>query len=224
MKKLVLKTAFITLASILGAIILVSGIFLLFIPKPVASFFESMGNYSASMSFYEKQYNNTKSDQDLWNICLKVDEYGDSARAEKYLHKFATSSNFEKNCKTLDQSKSNGYSQTTEEFIEGKLVIAVYKNKGIDKAIDVATQCVAEDYTVYNPFYMLYSDPTINTNQEVLYKIRARLDLLMQASQPPIGGEAPEGTPGVGAPADDSDRVDLINQDIINLRDYFGIM
>ena len=145
MKKLVLKTALITLASILGAIILVSGIFLLFIPKPVASFFESMGNYSASMSFYEKQYNNTKSDQDLWNICLKVDEYGDSARAEKYLHKFATSSNFEKNCKTLDQSKSNGYSQTTEEFIEGKLVIAVYKNKGIDKAIDVATQCVAED-------------------------------------------------------------------------------
>jgi hypothetical protein len=142
------------------------------------------------MYYYEKQYNATKSTEDLWTLCLNVDVYGDSLKAEKYLSEFKSNANFEKNCATLDKGNTDTF--TTEEFIEGKLVCAIFINKGIDQAIATAFDCakafdfVGGEYTEFNPFFMLYTDPNFILGVPELTKIKVQIEyMISHVDEPP---------------------------------------
>ena len=65
MKKVVLKTIAITLASIVLALGLFFGSFALFSPITLAKFFDGLGVYSLSINFYESNFNKTKKVSDL---------------------------------------------------------------------------------------------------------------------------------------------------------------
>ena len=98
MRKLVIKTAFITLASILVALAITFGAFVTFAPRSLADFFDGVGNYSASVFFYEKQYIKTESFEDLVELVNQIDDANDGERAEKYLGVLINHQDFEAFC------------------------------------------------------------------------------------------------------------------------------
>ncbi len=186
MKNLVLKTVAITLACVIGLTALLFGIFALFIPKPLANTFDKLGWYSWSMHYYEKQFERTEDVEDLYTLCLKVDEKTDSVRAEKYLGILVKKDGFRNFCLSKDGKNT---SITTEEYLEAKYVNAVYRNSGIDKALEQAKICVTHQgtngYTVYNPYYMLITDSSFEwvdedqTKLDELRKVYQAIDFLI---------------------------------------------
>ena len=161
MKNLVIKTALKTLLAFILVAGILFGVFVLFIPKPLANFFDSLGWKSASVTFYERQYNRTESDEDLYTLCFKVDAVEDSKRAYTYLSKFYSDKDFYTYCKSVDGKEKVEYS--TEDYMEGKLVLSAYLSKGIDVAMQKAILCVTDynGYSEYSPFRALYSNPNV---------------------------------------------------------------
>ena len=98
MKKLVIKTAVITIVSLLGAVIIAFGAFASFAPGSVAGFFDGVGNYSASVFFYERQFERSNEFSDLANLVNKIDDENDNERAVKYLSLFINHDEFENYC------------------------------------------------------------------------------------------------------------------------------
>ena len=105
MKKLVIKTALITVVSIIGAVIIAFGAFAMFAPKSVASFFDGVGGYSASVFFYERQYEKTGDFSDLVVLVDKIDDYTDPDTAKKYLKIFIEHQEFENYCAGKNATK-----------------------------------------------------------------------------------------------------------------------
>ena len=98
MRKLVIKTAVITLASLLVALAITFGAFALFAPRSLAGFFDGVGNYSASVFFYERQFERSNEFLDLANLVNKIDDENDNERAVKYLSLFINHDEFENYC------------------------------------------------------------------------------------------------------------------------------
>ncbi len=166
MKNLVIKTALKTILALILVAGILFGVFALFIPKPLANFFDYLGWNSASVTFYERQYNRTNLDEDLYTLCFKVDAVEDSERAYTYLNKFYSDKDFYTYCKGVDGNKKVEYS--TEDYMEGKLVLSAYLSKGIDVAMQKAIRCVTDynGYSEYSPFKALYSNPKVKLTNE----------------------------------------------------------
>ncbi len=98
MGKLVIKTAVITLVSLLVALAITFGAFATFAPRSLAVFFDGVGNYSASVFFYEKQYHKTENFDDLVDLVNEIDDANDKERAEKYLGALIEHDDFENFC------------------------------------------------------------------------------------------------------------------------------
>ena len=161
MKKLVLKTALITLCSIIALLGILYGVFALFFPKTLAKTFEALGSDNAAIRYYEKQYEKTEDLQDLITLCAKLDVYEDTERAEKYLTILVAKPGFYSTC--LDSDVSGQISN--EEYFEGKWVVATYLKDGIERGIEKALYSIRNGnyrYSEYNPFHILYTDSNIN--------------------------------------------------------------
>lgn len=173
MKKLVLKTALITLASIIAILGILYGVFALFFPKTLAKTYESMGYDQTAIKYYEKQYEKTQDVQDLITLCVRLDVYSDTSRAEKYLSILVAKPNFYSTCLDNDVNVQTSNQISSEEYFEGKWVVATYLKNGVEKAIENAIYSVRKGnyrYTEYNAFFMLYSDNSINwTESEQKY-------------------------------------------------------
>ena len=147
MKRLVIKTTLITLASIIGALIIAVGALCLFAPKTMANFFEDVGNYSASVFFYEKNYEKTGSISDLDELLLKVYVESDYELTEKYSKEMIEHVQFE------------SLSVANKEYYYGCYVIALANNGKFDQAINVGKDFVQDyGYTVFNPLRILITD------------------------------------------------------------------
>ena len=187
MKKLILKTTAITLASALGLLALLYGIFALFIPRPLANLYDKMGMYSTSIRYYEKAYSKSQSLEDLYTLCLKIDGVKDSQKTQQWTKSLVFDAGFSAFSKTKDVD-ANGI--TTEEYMEGKYVRSVYKNQGLDNAIVAVGQCIENAslrYPEYNPVYMLLTDASINWNSKKAELVIIReylLDLINDLDAP----------------------------------------
>ena len=156
MKKLILKTALITLAVFIAA---VAGAYLmtaLFAPVTLAEFYGKAGNYSLTVKYCERQYNKTGDFDDLVKLCSVLDEKRDSERVKKYVAEFTADEKFAEYC---EKSDADSGKITTREFYNGKLVIAIFLTDGAAQATEAAANAVREfGYTEYNPFYLLIID------------------------------------------------------------------
>lgn len=154
MKKLILKTIAITLASIIGASLLVFGIFALFFPAPLARFFEGSGGYSASIHFYERQYKKTGDIDDLAEFVVKIDEDKDSDLAEEYFYKLITHEDFSNFC--FEQDLLNLSHISTKEFYMGSYASILVMNGKFEDALDFSREFVNDNgYTEYNPYSII---------------------------------------------------------------------
>ncbi len=166
MKKIIIKTALITLASIIGAILLTYLMIALISPKTMAEGYGKLGNYKLSVKYYEKQYNKTEEISDLYVLVTAIDEKQDYTKAQEYTAELISHPNFDKFCKIQDgvlnadgeeivnpPEKTDGV--TTKEFVYGKRAVALAKND-FSFAIEFClSYCEEAGYTSYNPFRII---------------------------------------------------------------------
>lgn len=158
MKRLVIKTVVITIAAI---VVLTTAAYFLtaFIsPKTLADGWKSVGNYTFSVKYYEKQYQKTENIEDLANLCIILDVKGDNVRAVKYLKLLTEREDFVKYCENKDAE--GGFKMTTYEYYYGRYTVATYWMKGIDSAVDIAKRVFGSNgkYTENNSFYILLTE------------------------------------------------------------------
>ena len=156
MKNLVLKTVAITLAVIIAVAAALYFSVALFSPKTLAKIWDSAGNYSVAVKYYEKQYEKSGDISDLAILCAKLDAKNDSARAVKYFAQFTANSEFSAFCERQDTG--NEFKMTSYEYYYGTYTVAEYYENGLSFAIIVAKKAVSKGYTKHNAFYVLLSE------------------------------------------------------------------
>ena len=154
MKKLVLKTVAITLASVIGALLLAFGCFALLSPGVLGKVFDGAGMYSASVFFYEKEYERTGDIDDLNRLVLTIDEDKDYALAEKYYKEIIEHKDFSKLCEV---QTING-KVTAKEYYYGNYALSVANNGKFSDALQIGKEFVSDNYTAYNPLRVLIYD------------------------------------------------------------------
>ena len=175
MKNLVLKTALITLGSIVDALCILYGVFALFFPSNMANFLDNIGMQKASVSFYELQYEKTEDLLDLGTLCLKVDALDDNERAQKYLELLTSHEDFNDYLLAFDESNQNLI--TGREFFYGKLAIATQKTSGVDEFLILANSLVEDGYTEFNCFYIALSTEGLFSTED-LVKVKDALNAI----------------------------------------------
>ncbi len=163
MKNLVVKTVVITLVSIVGFVAITFGALCVFTPKTVANVFENLGSKTASVFFYELNYNRTNDINDLIEIIDKTFE--DTVTQEKYLNKLITREDFSDYC-LLEDSGLQSDKLSTKEYYYGYYVRVLIANGKFENAVSVASQFVSSNgYTKYNPLTVLVNDYLAQLNQ-----------------------------------------------------------
>ena len=175
--KLVLKTVAITMASVIGACLVVFGALTLFTPATLARFFDGMGMEKSAVSFYEKQYNKTGDVNDLSVLVMKIDGKNDSARAEKYLAVLVLHDDFESYCAFQDSAQNASLS--TKEYYSGQYAVILCRNAKVSEALNFAKNFVTENgYTTFNPYSVMLTEVGASLGQDNLGKIRADISAL----------------------------------------------
>ena len=180
MRKLVIKTASITLAVTIGLMFLLFGALCLFSPKSVAKTFESLGGQSVSIFFYEKQYDKTENIDDLYVLVLNLDYQKNASKTREYLTEFLSIDGVKDYCKNLDTSNSK---MSTYEYLSGKCACAIYLDTGIGDTIRFLEQSVADGYGDYNAYSMVISEFSDVLTDEELIAIKTSIQSLSRSNQ-----------------------------------------
>ena len=174
MTKLVLKTIAITLALIVLAIGLFFGSFALFSPITLARFFDGVGCYSLSITFYESNFNKTQKVSDLATLIVKIDQEKDSELAEKYLKILVEYENFDEFCSSEDKYSQSQIS--AKDFYLGEYVYALLKNGKNTGAVDVAFDYIEENgYTENNPCRIIVVNASSFLNEDEIYSLKQKI-------------------------------------------------
>lgn len=181
MKKLVIKTSLITLASVVCALIIAFGSVALFAPGVVGGLFDGVGNYSATVFFYEKQYQKTGDIDDLNRLVSKINIVKDSGRAETYYSKIITHKDFVAFCGNIDGA---GREPSAKDYYYSCYSLSLAENGKIDKAIDFAKDYVQENgYTENNPFRTIVYDYAHKATDVELNKLKEQINALNQSGE-----------------------------------------
>ncbi len=163
MKKLVIKTTFITIISILAVCIIVMSAICAFKPRTIGKMFENLGNYEASQYFYQRQYEKTQEIDDLILLIDNAYEKQDSQKLVVFVRALINSKDFYAYCQSKN-SKLAPNQMTTEEYYFGVYVELLLSEGKFDKAIKSAKAYVVKDdgslelgYTKFNPVRVLVS-------------------------------------------------------------------
>lgn len=191
MKKLILKTAAITLAAIILAGGLLFGGLWLFSPVTLAKISEDLGNESAAASFYARQYDKSGDYKDLHKLCAVLDEHSNSAKAEKYLGEFIENENFVTYIFSYDVREKEG--EHAAAFYAKKYVVSAFINGGAAHATEVASRLasgkyfgndawgwvysgvIMPPYSFYDAFNALLSDGKLNLTRGDLEVVKASI-------------------------------------------------
>lgn len=167
--KLILKTAFITILSIVGSIAFAVVCMSAVSPKIVAEAFEYCGFDDAYYLVYKRVYAREKTNENLYNVIqlsINRKEYEDM---ENYIKIMIEGDNFGKFAKKIDEKTQEKlgdeysiYVDSYESYLRGELTLALYNNnktleakmRAIDSVYDDARElyvyvnCIAKDSTL----------------------------------------------------------------------------
>lgn len=174
MKKLIIKTSLITLAVTLCALMITFGALALFAPKTVAGIFDGVGGYSASVFFYEKQYNKTGEIDDLVVLIDKIDQDKEPLKAEKYIQTIIEREDFEEYCEEQDKSKPT---IKTKDYYYGNYVLVLSENGRFEKALEVCNEVAhgSGKYTKDNPYRIILSELSEELSLDNLETLKEKL-------------------------------------------------
>ena len=190
-KKLVLKTAAITLAAIIFAGALLFGGLWLFSPVTLAKIAQDLGNDSAATSFYARGYDLSGKYEDLHAVCAVLDEHENPELAVKYLEKFVQDENFTKYFITGEVAEKEG--KNAPAYYAGKYAVATFivygaeraatlcaelafgKYYGNDEWSNVAQGIIRAPYSFYDCFGAVLSDGRLSLSRADLNIIKEKI-------------------------------------------------
>ena len=94
MKKVIIKTALITLASIIAFCLLLGGVFLVFMPNKVADFYQSVGEVEKTLEYREKAFDNRKDGESLKRLLVACVNAKNDEKLITYFALYTQSDNF----------------------------------------------------------------------------------------------------------------------------------
>lgn len=147
MKKTIIKTVIITLASIIFAASLAVGITLAVSPKAIGKVFTKCGNYDAAAKLYESQYKKTESVSDLIELVSMSIAADKDEMIAKYGDKLTVNYKGNMILMTSDEERFDNYSKATVE--------AYYKLGKKEDCVRVAFLSSGA-YTEGNSLYYLF--------------------------------------------------------------------
>ena len=175
MKKLIVKTALITLASLLAVFLLVLTAMTMYAPRTMASLLDGVGNRGLSLWYTELAYQKFGETNDLTNVFDKAVSAKDYERTIKYGNILIGREDFAEICASQD----NGGAVSYKNYVFGNTSVAMYAENYVDEDILSFASATAEG--VYPPFnayqVLLYSDLT-SKDKEFLSALREKLSAL----------------------------------------------
>ncbi len=147
MKKTIIKTVIITLASIIFAASLAVGITLAVSPKTIGKVFTKCGNYDTAAKLYESQYKKTESVSDLIELVSMSIAADNDEMIAKYGDKLTVNYKGNMILMTSDEERFDNYSKATVE--------AYYKLGKKEDCVRVAFLSSGA-YTEGNSLYYLF--------------------------------------------------------------------
>ena len=117
MKKLVIKTVFITIVILMSVIIFTMSVACIFRPRVIAKMFDDLGNYQATQYFYQMQYKKTHDINDLIVLIDNAYEKQETKELIGYIEVFIEHKDFKAYCQTKDTAIKPG-DMTTEEYYQ----------------------------------------------------------------------------------------------------------
>ena len=161
MKKLVIKTVFITIIAILTVCVAVMSAICIFKPKVIAKMFDDLGNYQASQYFYEMQYNKTKDIDDLLVLIENADENQNNEELVFHVGRFIGHKDFKSYCQTQNNNLSAD-EMNTEDYYARWYTKLLVEDGNFEGAVEFAKSYVLKTdndvnmgYTKDNPFRVL---------------------------------------------------------------------
>lgn len=141
MKKVILKSALITLAAIIAVALIVYGVFAFFFPASLASGYRGVSNYSVALKYSERAY---RKNGDYNALLIVVNDAIDSENAEK-ITEYAEKALLNRDLSSSERCRiSESYCLALYEYN--------YKNYSpklvFERALNVAAQTVGEPYYV----------------------------------------------------------------------------
>ena len=177
MKKLVVKTAIITLASLICTLLIAFGALAVCAPNYLGRVFDGTGNHSVAVFFYEKQFEKTGNVDDLNTLVLKLDVKSDSQKAEKYYKKIIEHSDFESLCQS--QNSQNGL-VGAKDFYVGQYVLSLAYNGKFEEAVAYSKDYIGASYQKNNPFQALIYNYLTSDKVDQINAVKVALEEVEQ--------------------------------------------
>ena len=150
-KKLLTKTALITIAALIGAGILIFSLWILISPQSMASFSEELGNYKFAVTCSELKYKYSGSTEDLARCAEDSILSGKDKLILEYCGQLKDKSDFNELCLHRDgELKQTQFGQHTGDYktyILGNLAVAQYRAGDLKKAVETAELGKKECFT-----------------------------------------------------------------------------
>jgi hypothetical protein len=177
LKKLVVKTAIITLASLICTLLIAFGALAVCAPNYLGRVFDGTGNHSVAVFFYEKQFEKTGNVDDLNTLVLKLDVKDDSQKAEKYYKKIIEHSDFESLCQS--QNSQNGLIGA-KDFYVGQYVLSLAYNGKFEDAVAYSKDYIGASYQKNNPFQSLIYNYLTSDKVDQINAVKVALEEVEQ--------------------------------------------
>ncbi len=171
MKKIVIKTALITLASVIVLFALAFGIASLAFPGNMSQICENCGNDSLAASYASRQYDYTGSTEDLYRCADLYIRIGDRGNTVKYCKKLVDKQDFKEFCTKKDNNGAASHAQ----YIYTNYASALYFSKRGEEAIGVANKSVEDGFVIPNAFATLTINAVENNDADFGAKLLAAL-------------------------------------------------
>ncbi len=175
MNKLIIKTIFITLGTLLVVVGVFYMCFSLFAPQKMAQFWSELGNDKTAVKYMDRAYEKSDDLNDLVTLCSYAVKTGDNRLIDEHLSKLFNDNTFEKYC----QSQKEGVNEEQFNFFASKYTAAGYKagkERGalIDKAFEISKN-YGKNNAVQSLIYESYS--AANRDYETLEKVLEKLKI-----------------------------------------------
>lgn len=179
MKRLIVKTAGITLAVIVGLAVLGFGSMTLFAPGAMANLCKRTGSYRTAAWYAGLEYQKTKDIGDLREVIYLSDLLQRYDSLKEYCPQMLDHADFEAFCRAADQAEDSPYVQLGgyRTFVYSVYAEALYRTGEKESALTVAVDETAKSgYTEINPVRALISCAA--EDRSFLTQLLARLETL----------------------------------------------
>ena len=176
MKKLIVKTALVTLGSLLAVFLLLLTAMTMYAPRTMASLMDSVGNRSLSLWYTELAYQKFGETDDLTDVFDKAVAAEDTERTVKYGRTLTERADFGEICAAQDAS---GGRITYKNYVYGNTSLAMYaEGEEVGAVLDFAAATVTEGYLPYNAYQMLLYGEAAAEDKAFLSALKSRLEVL----------------------------------------------